>query len=298
MKFFANIAHFFGFLCIFISKYEEKYMKKVIYCYAFSLIMLCLCACSEGKSESYAVIVGDTVSLATISLHDTTSYMIGTDERCGISADVVISYPKLYVDKDKTETLQRLFSTSVLGVSSDSASLATAFPQYLENLIARYKENDGNFDEETLEPDYEVMTDCKLTVRTYPVYNAGGLLGFCKEETAVINVGEPSTRHFYYAFDLSNPARIELSDLFPDEYSGKVAEMLKAKLRADMNVTSGDELADMGYYNYDNIVAGDNFYVTGDSIIWNFLPRELSVLEEVRISLSKSAIEMLSNNNR
>lgn len=268
----------------------------VKYC-VFSLIVLCLCACSEGKNEIVAEVKCDTVSLATINLHDTTSFLVPGGETCKIMADMEISYPKMYVDKERTEALQRLFSTMVLGVPSDSVSLATAFPQCMENMIARYKGIDGNYDEENGEFDYDVMTDCELSVKTYPMYNNCGLLGFCKEESAVVNGEQPSVRHYYYAFDLNKLCRIELTDLFSEENSGKVAEMLKEKLRVDMNVASDDELADMGYYNFDNIEPVDNFYVTKDSIVWTFLPRELSVKDEVRISLERKEIEMLSSNN-
>lgn len=268
----------------------------VKYC-VFSLIVLCLCACSEGKNEKVAEVNCDTVSLATINLHDTTSFLVLGGKMCEISADMAISYPKMYVDKEKTEILQRLFSTIILGVSADSVSLATAFPQCMENLIARYKGIDDNYNEEIGEFDYEVMTDCKLSVKTYPMYNNAGLLGFCKEESAIVNGEYPLVRHFYYAFDLNKLCRIELSDLFSEENSSKVAEMMKDKLRADFNVLNDDELANMGYYNFDNIEPVDNFYVTTDSIIWNFLPRELSVMDEVRISLGRENIEMLSNNN-
>lgn len=274
-------------------------MKKIIRCYAFSLIVLSLCACSEGSNYKKTVVEDcDSVMFATIRLCDTTNCPIGNDKECVITANVEISYPKKYVNKEKTDALQQLFSTSVLGVPSDSVSLATAFPQCLENMIARYEEFDSeHYDDEMLEIDYDIMTDCKLMLKIYPVYNAKGLLGFCKQETVIVNDEKPMIGHYYYAFDLTKLHRIELSDLFPEENNEKVSNLLKNKLRDDKNVMNDDELVEMGYYNFENLMAVDNFYVTSDSVIWNFLPRELSVVEEVRISLDRSAIKMLSNNN-
>ncbi len=273
-------------------------MKKNIKYYAYSLIMLCLCACSEGKNNTIKTEVNcDSVSFATISLHDTINYAIGNDENCHISANVILSYPKMYVNKERTDVLQELFASSVLGITEDSITLATAFPQYKDKLIARYKESEENYDTDVIELDYDLMTDCRLSVKTFPVYNRGGLLCFCKQETAVINGKKPSVRHYYYAFDLNKMRQIGLSDLFQPENNDKVVELLKDKFRYDMNVSSNDELAYMGYYNFDNMVLTENFYITSDSIVWNYLPRELSVLDEVRISLSRNAIELLSDNN-
>lgn len=272
-------------------------MKEYVKYYVFSLIVLCLCACNEGKNEKVADENYDIVSFATINLHDTTSFLLTRDDICNISVDMEITYPKMYVNKEKTEVLQRLFSTLVLGVSADSVSLATAFPQCMENLILRYKSVDGNYDEDVYEFDYDVMTDCKLSMKTYPIYNMSGLLGFCKVESVEVNGEQPLVRHFYYAFDLKKLCRIELTDLFSEENNSKVAEMLKDKLRTEVNVANDDELVDMGYYNIDNIEVVDNFYVTTDSIIWNYLPRELSVLDEVRISLGRNELDILSYNN-
>ena len=48
--------------------------------------------------------------------------------------------------------------------------------------------------------------------------------------------------------------------------------------------------------NLDNLEANDNFYVTNDSVVWNYLPRELSVFDEVQIALSRKDITMLTEN--
>ena len=56
------------------------------------------------------------------------------------------------------------------------------------------------------------------------------------------------------------------------------------------------ELVDLGFYNIDNLEANDNFYVTNDSVVWNYLPRELSVFDEVQIALSRKDITMLTEN--
>lgn len=85
-------------------------------------------------------------------------------------------------------------------------------------------------------------------------------------------------------------------DLVGEENVGDMIELLKAKLRSDVNAKNDDELVDLGFYNIDNLEANDNFYVTNDSVVWNYLPRELSVFDEVQIALSRKDITMLTEN--
>lgn len=266
-------------------------MRKRIFFGALALIIICLCGCSNGKSKKNIKVVGDTVAMATINLHDTMNYSIVDGKKCHISADVEITYPKTYIDNERTEQLQKLYATNVLNVLSDSVSLTSAFPHYVDDLINQYKENGVDVTDGDIEIDYEPMTDCQLQVRIYPVYNTEGLLSVCKEEIALVDDKLPAKRHFYYVFNLSEMEKLEISDIYTEEVINQVVELLKNKLRRDLNVASDDELADLGYYNFDNLTVSENFYLTSDSIVWNFHPRELSVLEEVRISLSRSEID-------
>lgn len=264
-------------------------MKQTLWS-ALSLIMICLCGCEGGKTEKSVMAEGDTVAMATISLHDTMSYLITNNKQCRISADVEFRYPKYYVDNEKTVALQKLYAANVLNVTSDSVSLASAFPEYVDNLIKQYKENEIEVVEDGIEADYEPMSECKLQVKIYPVYNACGILSVCKEETALIDEDIPAKLHFYNTFNLSEMKKLETSDIIPEEAISQVEEALRIKLRSNLNVINDDEMADLGYYNFENLKVSENFYLTADSIVWNFMPRELSVLEEVRISLGRNEV--------
>lgn len=272
---------------------RKKNMKKLLLCNVFVLIMTCLCACSEGKTEAQVDAVRDTVSFATVGMNDTMTYsIIGTE--CEIKADVEISYPQKYVDNERTDAIQRLFAAEVLGVSGDSASLASAFPLYVKHLMSAYSENDREVEPDELESDFEPAQSCQLTVKIYNVYNKGGLMCICKEERVQINETLPEVQHSYYTFDLDRMSRKRMSDMFDEVKFSHIIALMKNKLREDMGVASDDELVDLGLYNLDNMSVVDNFYTTDDSIIWNYLPRELAVRDEVRIALSKETI-LISN---
>jgi hypothetical protein len=122
------------------------------------------------------------------------------------------------------------------------------------------------------------------------------MLSIGKEETVVINDKEPRVRHLYSTYNLEKMEKMSFVDLVGEENVGDMIELLKAKLRSDVNAKNDDELVDLGFYNIDNLEANDNFYVTNDSVVWNYLPRELSVFDEVQIALSRKDITMLTEN--
>lgn len=266
-------------------------MKKQAFFTALLLIMTWLSGCKNEKAVKPSVSECDTVAMATINLCDTVDYSILNDVNSHISANVEITYPKTYVNNENTDALQKIYAKSVLNVSSDSSSLASAFSHYVDNLVNRYVYNTYDLSDEEILSDYEPIVDCKLRVKIYPVYNADGLLSVCKEETSIIDDKTPEKRHFYYVINLLKMDKVEIYDIFSDESLTHVAELLKNKLRKDLNVANDDEFADLGYYNFDNLSVSENFYITADSIVWNYSPRELSVLNEVKISLSRNEID-------
>ena len=76
-------------------------MKNKCLYYILPLIITCLTACAQGKSIKQEV-SNDTVALAKISLKDTVNYAPNDSINWKIMANVEISYPAQYRDKEKT----------------------------------------------------------------------------------------------------------------------------------------------------------------------------------------------------
>lgn len=251
--------------------------------------MLGMVGCS-GINKKKQLVAKDSVSLAKIDLNDSTSYYLNGSDKCRIYASVVMSYPSFYKDKEKTEQLQKLFLQSVLDIPSDSTTLASAFPQFLDNQLNVYKNNNASIGDDN-EVDYEPVYKYFSKLRINAPYNSNGLVCFCKEVVTEKNDRVTTTRHYYYMFNLEDMSRIELTNLFSEEQIGDIGEMLKDKLRKDLNVENDDQLNDLGYFNFDNLVANNNFYISNDGITWVYLPRELSVIDEVKITLSYESLK-------
>ena len=265
-------------------------MRKLVYIGTLALIVICLYACNDKKHINDAVVeCVDTIEVSTIKVCDSLSYVAGA-EVCNITAQVEFVYPKFYLSNEKTNELQGLYTMSVLDIQADSISLATAFPMFVEYLMNSYKEVNSLYDVENFEGDYELAKTCDVDVIITICYNRGSLLSVCKKESVMINGASPQVRHIYSTYNLAEMKRVTFAELVGEDNVVSVIELLKAKLRSDRNVKSDEELVDMGFYNIDNFGGNDNFYVTSDSVVWNYLLRELSVFEDVKISLSREDI--------
>lgn len=262
----------------------------VLFCVMASILALCLGSCS-GISHQKPAKLRDSVILGQIEVRDTTSYLLNGSDKCKIFAEASIEYPKLYLNPEQTGKLQRLFSEVVLDIPSDSVPLplTNAFNRYVENQLSQYVNNNASIGEDT-EVDYEPVYNYNTIIKITVPFNENGILNFCKTETTKKNGKVTTTRHYYYTIDLNNMTRVELNNLFTDEAISDISDMLKSKLMAQLNVKNADELNDMGYFNIDNLVANNNFYLTEDGLTWNYLPRELSVIDEVQISLSYDSL--------
>lgn len=257
-------------------------MKKIFVHIVFIFAILWTACTSSDKYESVEC-VSDTIEMATISIDDTTGYFIGKDSVIKFDAKVQITYPKHFREKDKTEQLHKLFAQNVLGVNADSVSLATAFPLYVERKIAETCKSLIDEDDLIVE---QGLAHCNISVKITPIYNNGVILSYRKVEDVTICDEIRNVKSIYSVFDLSEMKSLKLSDIIDEESILNLPNMLDAKLLKDYGAKNNDELADMGFYNIDNLEVSDNFYIIGDSVVWSYYPRELSIFGEVKISLA------------
>ncbi len=94
--------------------------------------------------------------------------------------------------------------------------------------------------------------------------------------------------NYYYSFNLNSMTRVDISDIFNIEYFEQVNAMLKEQLLKQEKVSSPTQLIDLGYFNIDNLAVNNNFYLTNDSIVFNYEPYEIACLAigEVSIKLN------------
>ena len=262
-------------------------MKKLIFAIFYTLLILSFYACGNAKSESLDMEFRDTVAMTTISICDSLSVELNEDKKCIMRVDAQITYPRLFVDRSKTDELQRLFSNGVLHVDSDTLSLASAFPVYLSQLMMDVI--DSEYDENRI-GDNLASSECTINVNIIPIYNDGIHLSYCKE-CILSFLGEKSCIKEFIVFGLDEMKELEFSDIYDIHAIGIVKTMLKDKLHNIYNVKNDDELSELGFYKIYDIEVNDNFYFTNDSVVWNYSQHDLSIFGDVSVALSRSDIE-------
>ena len=110
-------------------------MRDTIKYALLSALLLLLCYSCGGLKNKSLEMSTDSVALRTVNVIDTTSYMLGNDHKCSVTAEAAITYPDGYKDEDSTQKLQKIFSSSVLDVPADSIKLSEAFHRFVKNVL-------------------------------------------------------------------------------------------------------------------------------------------------------------------
>lgn len=104
---------------------------------------------------------------------------------------------------------------------------------------------------------------------------------------------------YFFNIDLQRMQSIKLNDIFAGDYQEALTEMLWNQLMADNDVTSRQELEDMGYAATGELQPTENFYLTHEGItfyynVYEFTPYAMGPTE---ISLPWAAVSDIRNEN-
>ena len=99
---------------------------------------------------------------------------------------------------------------------------------------------------------------------------------FCKAELAAKNGKVTMSTHRYYNFDLQMMKLIEFSDIFIESSIDDLTSLIKSNLMKQLNVKTEDDVINMGYFNLDNLLANNNFFVGDRGLTWTFATYEIA----------------------
>ena len=258
-------------------------------------IMVLLASCNKSKSLKS----GDgtlAVTVKTERLHDTSGFTMSNGERCSIVADATIDYPVSTGEGLPVDTLQRLFAAYVLE-SGDTLSLQDAMHQVVANSMHQYdfmkEPMTDDIAAEVDETDAQSAIKYATSTRITPVYNHNGVVTFERIDIVKKNDKVTSITHRYYNFDVETQTYIDVNRLVRDDAIADVCQLLRQQLLKQNNVTSNEQLNDLGYFNVENISVTRNFYFDQTGVTWSFLPNELAVeaVGEPKITIPHSDLE-------
>ena len=263
----------------------------------FVAIMLAMSACKNVASVGSMFSDADTVAIASVTKRDTSWFALTTGGRCDVDANVNISYPVGYKNVESTQKLQHMFVQYVLELA-DSIGLDKSPEQYLRGMLSQYGISSDE-KAEHVEDDYVSVYRYSNSTDIDAVFNRGNILSFCRSEVIKKNDKVTMSTHRYVNFDLKNMSLIDVSNLFNESVLDNVATLLKEKLKKQNGVDSDDALIDLGYFNLDNLRVTNNFYFKDESVVWSFVPYEISLYSvgETEIELTFDEMSMYLNDN-
>ncbi|MBQ0070128.1 MAG: DUF3298 domain-containing protein [Bacteroidales bacterium] len=275
------------------TNYQKHLISTII---VLSFSWLCI-SCNQTASNGYTST--DTVSTSATQKVDSTSYIKSNGEKCNIFADATIAVPTNCGNGNITE-LRKQFAKYVLD-APDSLSVDEALNQYMINYLKQYE---ISYNEDTAEGlDDEIDSD---TIKTYNnsinisvLYNNKDVVTFSKVIVTRKNNYVSSVVHRYYNFDIKTGNYITLNNLFRDDAIQYLCQDFKSILMSENNVSSVDQLNEVGYFNIDNLTVNLNFFFDETGITWVYLPNELAIqnLGEPKIKITYSDLEPYLNDN-
>ena len=181
---------------------------------------------------------------------------------------------------------------------ADSIGLDESPEQYLRGMLSQYGISSDE-KAEHVEDDYVSVYHYSNSTDIDAVFNRGNILSFCRSEVIKKNDKVTMSTHRYVNFDLKNMSLIDVSNLFNESVLDNVATLLKEKLKKQNGVDSDDALIDLGYFNLDNLRVTNNFYFKDESVVWSFVPYEISLYSvgETEIELTFDEMSMYLNDN-
>ena len=81
---------------------------------------------------------------------------------------------------------------------------------------------------------------------------------------------------------------VDVSQLVREDAQAKLTALLRSRLLEQNKVENNDQLNELGYYNIDNLIVTQNFFIADNGITWSYLPNKLAVsaVGEPQISLT------------
>lgn len=222
----------------------------------------------------------DTVTMTTDTLSLTSAFTKSNGKVCHQRVTLKVAYPKHYKDDKTTAHLQELCAKVVLD-APDSVDIVQAIALYGRSIIIQDSPQvamTAPVDSTLLdEGEFTDVDSISTTINVSTQYNSHGILTLCREEIVTKNNLETSRIHRYFNIDLEAMALIEVNRMFKDVHIDNITTLLTHQLMAQNEVSTEDQLSDMGYFNLPIVEVSNNFYFTADGITWCYEPNTLAV---------------------
>lgn len=191
-----------------------------------------------------------------------------------ITSSVSIVFPSKFMQsKSQTENLAILINNAVF--NAKEADFNKMAQSVVDDRLASYSLTQSNIDE-SQEDETAPISRYDIRQAVGIAYHNFDLLCLEKKSATSKDCKLSLSSCSFYTFDLIGKKRISLSDIFSDSDIPQINDLIKNELLGKEKCSNTDQLADLGYFNADNLSATENFSLSDDGITFHYNPLEIA----------------------
>ena len=196
-------------------------------------------------------------------------------------ADVKVSYtyPIKFRDSESLARLQQIFQGTFFGDSDyDSLTPQEAVDRYLTDYTERYQSLSNYYYEDKARIEGKMPSwYWYIMYNTNKIlYQDNSLLSYAVEYSDYEGGAHGSYRVTYTNIDLNELVTLSEEDLFVPNYFKPLTEKIVAQLMKSYDATVPDSLLERGFFNVEDIIPNNNFWLDGESIHYSYNQYEIA----------------------
>ncbi|HOV71682.1 MAG TPA: DUF3298 domain-containing protein [Dysgonamonadaceae bacterium] len=233
-------------------------------------------SCKNIRQKSETALTFDTIVVAKqiplLQENDTTLPYA--------DVDIKFMYPVKFRTAEDLARLQQIFvGTFFNDTLYDSLSPQQAVDKYLENYIENYRalSKDYYSDKNRLpKGETPVWYYYQLNISNKIMFQNDSLLSYAVEYSDYTGGAHGSYRIVYYNIDLNDLVTISEEDLFTPGYYKPLTDIILHSLMEKYKVTSPDSLLAKGFFNIEDIVPNNNFWMDDKGLHYTYNQYEIA----------------------
>jgi hypothetical protein len=233
---------------------------------------------------------------------DQTVHLLGDTANPACNLKINIAYAKKSTDDILTDSLNYFIVSTCFGERFAGLSAEEAMAQYSKDYIDRYQDDIGPL----FQADKDSGTDFTTAGSWYSYYrNVSGRVQYYDKSLLVYRfyydeyTGGAHGMHaaLFLNIDLATKRPLTLDDIFTGEYKESLTDLIWNQLMADNNVTTHEELEEMGYGSTGEIIPTDNFYLDKNGLTFYYNVYDIApyAVGEVKVTIPFDMLEQWLN---
>ncbi|MFV0391860.1 MAG: DUF3298 domain-containing protein [Paludibacteraceae bacterium] len=204
-----------------------------------------------------------------------------------LNADVEL--PVKFRDNDITKNVRKQIIAKIFGEMYNAVPLDSILPKYSNVLAAEYKKSNEPFLQKILEDKHpSPIWQNEIVIQGVTMFSDDRILSYSYERYAFMGGAHGNTNRLLYNFDLHNARLFTEQSLFIDDYKNSITQLIKQQIVEDnAEIESVANLNEFNFFEAE-IKPNNNFYVTGDGIVYVYNQYDIAPYSTGQIEVALS----------